>query len=218
LWNPGLSTREEVDIMSPTIRSQARLASVALAAGLAFTAFGANDAGAQGGSFHIDELTCTTTPFGVVFDIGGVGNTNICVEGSADVDLNCACVGGGGNCPTDAKKQVLTATLTSSEAVEPRNGQATGTATLDFAPTNGLCTSGDPALTCPSGQKSTLVSWEIPTGGAVFTVCTTEEAAGDPCTCVGAPTAGELPETITCGPTSDIVFAGKRGNCAALFE
>jgi hypothetical protein len=60
-----------------------------------------------GQSFHINNFSCTTSPLGVHVDVGGVGNTNLCVTGSATVDLNCACVGGGGNCPTDAKKQTI---------------------------------------------------------------------------------------------------------------
>jgi hypothetical protein len=34
---------------------------------------------------------------------------------------------------------------------------------------------------------------------------------------VGAPTQGDLPQTITCGPTSDILFPGKNDSCLSLF-
>ena len=88
--------------MSPTIRNQVKLVGVALAAGLAFTAFGAGDARAQG--FNVFTFECADS-FEVDVDIRGLGNTNICVTGTATLNEDCACVGGGGNCPVDAKKQ-----------------------------------------------------------------------------------------------------------------
>jgi hypothetical protein len=182
--------------------------SVALAAALAFTAF-LGDARA---AFNVKEFSCTTTPFGVSVDVSGLGNTNVCIAGSADVGLNCACAGGGGNCPSDAKKQTISATFTSSQSVAPKNGRVITTFTLPFNPTDGLCTTESPALTCPSGQDAKLVSWAIPTGGADFALCTTTAPANQPCTCNGTTF-----DTLTCGPTSDVVFAGKKGSCLARF-
>jgi hypothetical protein len=194
--------------MSPTLRNQAKLAAVALAAGLALTAFGSGDARA---AFNVKDFSCTDDPFGVTVDVSGLGGTNVCVEGSVEVDLNCACVGGGNNCPNDAKKQTTPATVEAAEAVEPKNGRVTTTFTLPVALNDGLCTTEDPALTCPGGQDAKLISFE--TAGADFTLCTTTEPAGEDCTCVGQTPLAET----TCGPTSDIVFPGKRGSCAALF-
>jgi hypothetical protein len=192
--------------MSP---KEAKLAVVAAIAVLAFTAFGLGDARAAD---NVKDFSCTADPFGVHVDVSGLGNDNVCIVGNADVDLNCACAGGGGNCPSDTKKQTTPATFEASQAVEPKNGRVITTFTLPFNPTDGLCTSEDPALTCPSGQTAKLVSWEIAQGGADFTLCTTDAAAGEPCNCEGS----SIAET-TCGPTSDIVFSGKRGSCLALF-
>ena len=59
---------------------------------------------------NVKDFSCTTDPFGVHVDVSGLGNTNVCVDGSATLDLSCACVGGGGNCPSDAKKQTIPVT------------------------------------------------------------------------------------------------------------
>ena len=50
------------------------------------------------------NFSCTTTPFGVNVDFSGLGGTDLCVTGSANVGLSCACAGGGGNCTSDSKK------------------------------------------------------------------------------------------------------------------
>jgi hypothetical protein len=185
---------------------RAKRAAVAAATVLAFTAFGLGDARA---GFVVKQFSCSTTPFGVNVDISGLGNTNVCIEGSANVNLNCACVGGGDNCPTDTKKQTTPTTISSGLSVEPKNGRVTTTFSLGFNPTDSLCT----APQCGSGQTTTLISWSIPTGGADFDMCTTTAAAGQLCTCTET---SELADA-TCGPTSDIVHAGKHGSCAALF-
>jgi hypothetical protein len=191
----------------------AKTAAVAVAAVLAFTAF-LGDARA---GFVVKDFSCSAAPFGVNVDISGLGNTNVCIEGSANVNLNCACVGGGDNCPTDTKKQTEPFNLSSGLSVEPKNGRVTTTFSLGFNPTNTLCTSPSPsgqtALSCPSGQTATLISWNIPTGGADFDMCTTTAAAGQPCSCTEA---AELADAL-CGPTGNIVHAGKHGSCAALF-
>jgi hypothetical protein len=183
---------------------RAKWAAVAAAAVLAFTAF-SRDAGA---GFVVKQFSCTSTPFGVAVDVSGLGNTNVCIDGSANVNLNCACVGGGGNCPTDAKKQTTPTTLAASQSVEPKNGRVTTTFTLPFNPTDSLCT----APQCGSGQDTKLISWVIPTGGADFKLCTTTAPGGQPCSCDGTTF-----DTKTCGPTSDVVFGGKKGSCLALF-
>jgi hypothetical protein len=196
--------------MSPWITKQAKFGALALAAGLMLTGLGASEAQSQ--SFNVRTFECTTDPFGVRVDVRGLGNTNICIVGEVDVDLNCACVGGGNNCPRDAKKQTTPATFQDSDALEPKNGRVVTTFTLAFAPVDGLCTTEEPALTCPSGQTAKLISYE--TDGAHFTMCTTSAAAGEECNCDGATVLAEQ----TCGPTSDIVFGGRRGSCAALFQ
>jgi hypothetical protein len=195
-------------------RNHAKLAGVAAAAVLAFTAFGLGDARA---AFDIKDLSCTTDPFGVHVDVSGLGGTNICIEGSATLNLDCACVGGGGNCPSDAKKQTIPVDTQAGLSVEPKNGRVNTTFTLPISISDGLCTEPQ----CGSGQDTKLIQWDTqpspPGSPATFTVCTTVQPAGQPCTCAGAPTRGDLPETTTCGPTSDIVFSGKKDSCLRLF-
>jgi hypothetical protein len=195
--------------MSP---KKAKLAVIAAAAVLAFTALASGDARAQ--SFNVKEFSCSTDPFGVNVDVSGLGSNNVCIVGSADIDLNCACVGGGGNCPTDANKQTTPATFEASQSVEPKNGRVVTTFDVDFNPTDGLCTTEEPALTCPSGQTARLISWEVVGGGADFTLCPTDLTAGQECSCAEEDVIAQT----TCGPLSDVEFPGKRGNCQALFE
>jgi len=163
-------------------------------------------------SFHINDFSCTTSPLGVHVDVGGVGNTNLCVTGSATVDLNCACVGGGGNCPADAKKQTTPTTVTTSQTLQPRNGRVNANVSLPISLTDASCT----APQCGSGQTTKLISFVTEDSQPTFTVC----IAGAPgptgeCSCDGA--AGDLPETINCGPQSSIVFPGKKNSCSSLF-
>jgi len=169
-----------------------------------------NQAWAQ--SFHINKFSCTTTPLGVHVDVGGVGNTNLCVTGSATVDLNCACVGGGGNCPTDAKKQTLPTTASTGQTLQPTNGRVVADVSIPISLTDASCT----APVCGSGQTTKLIEWKTEDSLPTFTVC----IAGTPgpngeCTCDGA--AGDLPETINCGPETMVVFPGKKNSCSSLF-
>lgn len=184
---------------------------IALIAGLAWAAFGSGEAQAQ--AFNVHKFECTSEPFGVKVDVRGLGNTNVCIVGSVEVDANCACVNNGGNCPVDAKKQATTVEAQNSETLEPKNGRVVTTSTLPIALNDGTCGLGDnPLTTCPSGQTPRLISFE--TAGADFTLCTTDAPAGADCSCEGQQILAET----TCGPTSDIVFAGRRGSCAALFQ
>ena len=193
--------------MSP---KQAKLAIVVALAVVGFTAFASSDARAAN---NVKDFSCTTDPFGVHVDVSGLGNTNVCIVGSADVDLNCACAGGGGNCPSDAKKQTTPITVSDSQSVEPKNGRVITTFSLPFNPTDGLCTSESPALACPGGQRAKLVEWNIPSGGANFEMCLTDVVSGE-CSC--APE--DVFATRTCGPTGDILFEGKNGSCLARFD
>ncbi|MGH6841954.1 MAG: hypothetical protein ACREDV_07675 [Methylocella sp.] len=77
--------------------------SAALALAGAWVAYPGN-AWAQ--AFNVKDFSCKS-PFSVNVDVAGLGTKNLCVTGSATVDLSCACVGGGGNCPSDAKKQTV---------------------------------------------------------------------------------------------------------------
>jgi hypothetical protein len=181
---------------------------IALAA-VTLTAFVPVDARA---GFVVKTFSCTTNPLGVAVDVSGLGNTNLCIEGSVTLDLDCACAGGGGNCTSDAKKQTLATTVSSSESVEPTNGRVRETFPLSTSPGDSLCA----ALDCPSGQTEKLVEFASD-DGATFTICTTTEAAGGDCSCDGAPTQGGLPQTLTCGSISGTPFSGKHNSCSNLF-
>jgi hypothetical protein len=191
------------------IRNHAKLAVVAAAAVLAFTAFGLSDVRA---AFDVKDISCTTDPFGIHVDVSGLGNTNLCVDGSATLNLSCACVGGGGNCPSDAKKQTIPVNTQAGQSVEAKNGRVNTTFTLPISISDGLCTEPQ----CGNGQKTRLIEWDTspPTGSpAKFRVCKTTVAGGGECSCDGQP----ILATKTCGPTSDIVFSGKNDSCLDLF-
>jgi len=130
-----------------------KLAGVVAATVLAAAVFGISDARA---AFNVKDFACTTDPFGVHVDVAGLGNTNLCVEGVAVLNLSCACVGGGGNCPSDAKKQTIPVTTQSGLSVEPKNGRVNTTFTLPISIGDGLCT--EP--TCGQGQTTKLIQWD----------------------------------------------------------
>jgi hypothetical protein len=179
-----LKTKMRVNTMSPTIRNQAKLASLAAAAVLAFTAFGPGEARAQ--SNNVKDFSCTTDPFGVHVDVSGVGNTNLCVDGSVTLDLSCACVGGGDNCPSDAKKQTIPVSSQAGQSVEPKNGRVNTTFTLPISISDGLCT----APQCGGGQDTKLIKWDTfpPEGSpATFRVCTTDAPGGRPAAAMARP-------------------------------
>src|SRR5262245_14340134 len=193
--------------------NKAMLAGVALAALVTVSAFGPGEARA---AFNLKALSCTTDPFGVRVDVSGLGSTNICIEGSVTLNLSCACANKGQNCTSDAKKNTAALEAQASQSVAPKNGRVTTTFALPLNVSDALC-EGDPAnLACPGGQDAKLVKFDA-TEPATFTVCTTTAAAGTPCTCAGAPTQGDLPATITCGPTGGVPFPGKNDSCLDLF-
>lgn len=158
------------------------------------------------------NFSCTTTPFGVNVDFAGLGNTNLCVTGSANVNLDCACVGGGGNCTSDTKKAGGTTTLSSGTSFQSKNGRVMTTFFLTPAPSNADCTGPDVNLQCGSGQTATLIEYTTQDNQPTFSVCTTTAAPGTPCTC-GSNTL----DTINCGPESATPFPGKHNSCSSLF-
>jgi hypothetical protein len=193
------------------MRNKAMLAGFALAALVTVSAFGPGEARA---GFNVKDLSCTTDPFGVHVDVSGLGNTNICVEGSVTLNLDCACVGGGGNCTSDAKKATVPVSSQAGQSVEPKNGRVNTTFTLPISISDGLCTEPQ----CGSGQDTKLIQWDTspspPGMPATFSVCTTTEPGGQPCSCDGQP----LLDTTTCGPIGKTpVFPGKKGSCLKLF-
>lgn len=159
-------------------------------------------------SFNVVDFSCTTgNTLGVHIDIRGLGNTNLCVVSTVNDSLDCACVGGGGNCPTDTKKQVTTITSASAEELQPKNGRVLTTVNVTPAPSSSQC-----QLSCPSGQTPTLIQFEASAG---FTVCTL--GANEACTTTAC--NGKTPlDTVSCGPTGEVAFAGKHNSCVKLFQ
>ena len=169
-------------------------------------ALASSDASAQ----NVHTFQCTDDAFGVKMDIRGLGNQNICVVGTVTADLNCACAGGGGNCPSDTKKQSEPVTTSDGAALEPKNGRVVETFDLPFSAGDGQCAS----LDCPGGQREKLISFEIANDGAQFTLCATDADPGQPCNCIGEDPIAE----VSCGPGEEVVFAGKRSSCLRLFD
>lgn len=163
-------------------------------------------------SFHVNDFSCTTSPLGVHVDVGGVGSTDLCVTGSATVDLSCACVSSGNNCPQSAAKQTTPTTSSAAQTLQPKNGRVVADVSLPISLTSASCT----APACGSGQTTELIKWATEDSEPTFTVC----IAGPPgpngeCTCDGA--AGGLPDTINCGPQMATVNPGKHDSCSSLF-
>jgi hypothetical protein len=193
--------------MSPSIRNQAKLATLALAAGVAFTALGSADVQA---AFNVKAFDCVDGDT-IRLDISGLGNQNVCVDGSVNLDLFCACVSNSGNCPNDANKQVEPAEVETNQVVEPKNGRARAEVSLPFPndQDDDLCELG-----CPRGQSTELVGFET-TSDATFDLCTTDEPAGSPdCSCEGV----DLLATETCTVAGQpIFFQSTDEDCEALF-
>src|SRR4029450_5203351 len=186
-----------------SIKTWVKLAGGALAVAVTVGAFGPGEAQA---AFNVKDFSCTADPFGVHVDVSGLGNTNLCVDGSVTFSLDCPCVGGGGNCPSDAKKQTVPVSSQAGQSVEPKNGRVNTTFTLPISISDGLCTEPQ----CGSGQDTKFTQWDPspppPGMPATFSVCTTTEPGGQPCSCDGQP----LLDTTTCSPRSDIACAAKK--------
>ncbi len=180
------------------------LVSVALAAVVGVIAFGSTNAEA---AFNVFTFACTSSG-DISLDVRGLGNTNICVEGTFAVDADCACVNNGGNCPADTHKQTTESTTTAGVSVEPKNGRVD--TTIDFNPAVATCTALQSS--CGGGQTARAI---FATVDATYTLCTTTAPAGQPCTCAGQDTLA----TATDGAcdTSGTLFAGKKNSCINLF-
>ncbi len=81
----------------------------------------------------------------------GLGNTPNPVNYTltADADALYACQNGGGNFPTDPKKQDVTSAVRADGKFNPKNGAVTGTLTI---------TPPASTLNCPGGQHPVLAS------------------------------------------------------------
>jgi len=86
----------------------------------------------------------------VDFKMSGLGSfATVDIEVTATATRLDACVNGGGNVPSDAKKTATTAVVSDSGTFPVRNGQVTGSLTLMPPATS---------LSCPPGQQATLFS------------------------------------------------------------
>jgi len=153
-------------------------------------------------AINVFDFSCGTTPFSVHVDVRGLGTTDVCVTSTATVDLSCACVGGGGNCPSDTAKQTTPTTFKSSATLEPKNGRVDTTVALPISVSDASCT----APACGSGQTIKLIEWTTEDEQPTFTL-----SLGS------CESPGPALSTIECGPTSGQPFPGKGGSCLALF-
>jgi hypothetical protein len=160
---------------------------------------------------------------GIRVDIRGLGTQNVCIEGTADVDLFCACATRSGNCPNADNKSTLGTTVAASTIEQPQNGRVRTTFSIPSSQFpqageegNELC-ANDPSLHCGRGQTPTLIGFD--TSGTTFEACTqftTTIVEGEPtCTCTET-LAGGGP--VTC-PVSGAgqAFADIDEDCVALF-
>jgi hypothetical protein len=87
------------------------------------------------------------------FKEAGLGNTAITEKitlSVASASATYACINGGGNHPSAANKETVTAPLSASENFPVRNGQTTGT--ISVGPP------GPGNFSCPSGQKLVIAA------------------------------------------------------------
>jgi len=203
------------------LTSTLRLVPVVAIAAAAMIAMAPADAGA---AFNVKTFQCSATGVGVDVDVSGLGGTNVCVEGTSDVDLFCACENNGGHCPNAQQKQTRPAGAAASDTLQPKNGRVRTTFSLQGVPPSqtqdAVCTAeagtkvGDlvvsgPPLSCP-GQTAALVGSEATT---TFSLCTTTNQPGEDCTCVGQ---NLLTDAISCGPT-ETTSTDVGTDCVALF-
>ena len=188
------------------LASTLRLVPVIAIAAAAMMAMAPTEARAQ--SFNVVDFSCAGAQPAVDIDIRGLGNTDICIISTITVDVDCACVGGGNNCPTDAKKQTTPMTMTTPQTLEPKNGRVFTTLTPPFtAPT----TCSGPV--CGSGQTAKVIEYS---DSASFRVCPQPSTGCTAGTC--SATAGTTLATAgVCGPSTVVVDAGKHDSCVDLF-
>jgi len=178
----------------------ARFGSVAFAAALLALP------GNASAGFNVFDFSCGSTPGSVNVDVRGLGSTDVCVSGTATLDLNCACVNNSGSCPQATNKASFSTTLNSNTTLQPKNGRVNETdlAVLSLSASDKSCS--EPAQ-CGTGQKVKLISFTTEDSEPTFTL--TQGACGS-----GAAT---LAGPINCGPASGQPFPGKNDSCLALF-
>ena len=168
---------------------------------------------ARSQSFNVAKFECGAGDT-VSVDVRGLGNQNVCIVAEAALDLFCVCQTNSGNCPNTENKRTVGLTVSSSQALEPKNGRVRTTAVLENVPAAGDDDLWD-TLSCPRGQDTTLIGFDTQNAdGATFTLCTTAAQPGQDCECFESTTLA----TEECGVTgAGEAFPGTDEDCEALF-
>jgi hypothetical protein len=153
-----------------------------------------------------NTFACTANG-SVDIDVSGLGHTNLCLVGSIDATLNCACAGGG-NCTSDAKKASVETTITPAILLQSKNGHVNTTVPVTLPGVD--CSE---LLDCPSGQTARLIS---DTFDATWTLCVSDTCTAT--TCAEAEASAQLGtlENGSCD-SGAVLFTGKHSSCLNLF-
>jgi len=188
------------------LASTLRLVPVIAIAAAAMIAMAPTDARAQANNVNIFECA-SGGGVAVRVDVSGLGNGDLCVVANITEEVDCACVGGGGNCTSDAKKETSTESITAAQKVEAKNGRVNTTVT-PTVPTPS-CT----APQCGSGQTVRLIQFSAV---GDFRVCTL--GPNQTCNAAACPSdEAAIATAADCGPATTIVFPGKKDSCVDLF-
>jgi hypothetical protein len=179
---------------------------IALAAVLGVIAFGSTDAAAQG--FNVRTFACTSSG-NIRVDVRGIGNTNVCVDGSIHVEEDCACVNNSGSCPQAANKKSTDTDTDTSTVLEPKNGRV-NTTVLSGVVVSNTCIS--PPSQCGTGQTPRPINQLVE---ATWTLCATDAQVGESCSCDSQQT---LATASGEGCTTSTHFESKNDSCDALFD
>jgi hypothetical protein len=189
------------------LNSTLRFVPVIAVAAAAMIAMAPTDARAQANNVNIFECA-DSGGVAVRVDVTGLGNGDLCVVADITEEVDCACVGGGGNCTSDAKKETSVGTITAAQKVEAKNGR------VDTTVTPTVPTPSCAAPQCGSGQTTTLIQFSAV---GDFRVCTL--GPGVTCSAANCPenSANVIATADACGPANTIVFRGKKDSCVDLF-
>jgi hypothetical protein len=89
----------------------------------------------------------------VNFKIAGLGNEVTCVTVRANATATYLCINGGGKNPSAANKRTVSAEVVDTDCFNPRNGQITGSLTLNPP--------GPGDFSCPPGQRLVLQAGSV---------------------------------------------------------
>jgi hypothetical protein len=179
---------------------------IALLAMLGMVTFTSTDTAEA--AFNVFTFACDSSG-DIKVDVRGLGNTNVCVDGSVHVEEDCACVNNSGSCPQATNKQSTDTTTDVSTVLQPKNGRVNTTVLSGVVVSNTCIT---PPSQCGSGQTARPINQLVE---ATWTLCTTTASPGEPCSC---PQTGNLATTSGEGCTTSTHFESKNDSCDALFD